>query len=91
GLIDGAVEAAPTVPASLPPYVLYAGRHIPDKRVETLPAAVAEARATIPDLRLVVLGSGPSTDRIRAEVERVGGGEWTDFPGFVDDADLDSL
>ncbi|MFZ8477675.1 glycosyltransferase, partial [Staphylococcus aureus] len=80
-----------TASASRPPNVLYAGRHIPDKRVEALPAAVAEARATIPDLRLVVLGSGPSTDRIRAEVERVGGGEWTDFPGFVADADLDSL
>ncbi|MGC0368027.1 glycosyltransferase family 4 protein [Microbacterium sp. SLBN-111] len=91
GLIDGAVEAAPTAPASLPPYVLYAGRHIPDKRVEALPAAVAEARATIPDLRLVVLGSGPSTDRIRAEVARVDGTGWTDFPGFVDDAELDAL
>lgn len=91
GLIDGAVEAAPTAPASRPPYVLYAGRHIPDKRVDALPAAVAEARATIPDLRLVVLGSGPSTDRIRAEVARVDGAGWTDFPGFVDDAELDAL
>lgn len=91
GLIDAAVDTAPTSPASRPPYVLYAGRHIPDKRVETLPAAVAEARATIPDLRLVILGSGPSTPQIRAEVERVGGAEWTDFPGFVDDSELDAL
>jgi glycosyltransferase involved in cell wall biosynthesis len=91
GLIDGAVEAEPTAPASHPPYVLYAGRHIPDKRVEALPAAVAETRATIPGLRLVVLGSGPSTDRIRDEVARVDGTGWTDFPGFVDDAELDAL
>ena len=91
GLIDEAVEAAPTAPASRPPYVLYAGRHIPDKRVEALPAAVAEARTTIPDLRLVVLGSGPSTGQIRAEVDRVDGAAWTDFPGFVEDAELDGL
>ena len=71
--------------------MLYAGRHIPDKRVETLPAAVAEARAAIPDLRLIILGSGPSTPQIRAEVERVDGTEWTDFPGFVDDSELDAL
>lgn len=91
GLIDAAVETAPTSPATRPPYVLYAGRHIPDKRVETLPAAVAEARTAIPDLRLVILGSGPSTPQIRAEVDRVGGAEWTEFPGFVSDAELDTL
>lgn len=91
GLIDAAVETAPTSPASRPPYVLYAGRHIPDKRVETLPAAVAEARTAIPDLRLVILGSGPSTPQIRAEVDRVSGAEWTEFPGFVSDAELDTL
>jgi glycosyltransferase involved in cell wall biosynthesis len=91
GLIDAAVETAPTSPASRPPYVLYAGRHIPDKRVETLPAAVAEARTAIPDLRLVILGTGPSTPQVRAEVDRVGGAEWTEFPGFVSDAELDTL
>jgi len=91
GLIDAAVEVAAPAAAATPPYVLYAGRHIPDKRVESLPAAVAEARASIPGLRLVLLGAGPSTDAIRAEVERVGGAEWTDFPGFVSDAELDTL
>ncbi|AOX45181.1 MULTISPECIES: glycosyltransferase family 4 protein [unclassified Microbacterium] len=91
GLIDGAVDVAAPSPATTPPYVLYVGRHIPDKRVEALPAAVAAARAGIPDLRLVVLGTGPSSDAVRAEVHRVGGDEWTDFPGFVSDAELDTL
>ena len=91
GLIDGAVDVAAPSPATTPPYVLYVGRHIPDKRVEALPAAVAAARAGIPDLRLVVLGTGPSSDAVRAEVRRVGGDEWTDFPGFVSDAELDTL
>ncbi|MGN7968625.1 glycosyltransferase family 4 protein [Microbacterium sp. 22296] len=91
GLIDGAVEVAAPSPAANPPYVLYAGRHIPDKRVEVLPAAVAAAREHIPDLRLVILGTGPSSDAIRTEVRRVGGESWTDFPGFVSDAELDRL
>lgn len=91
GLIDGAVEVAAPSPAANPPYVLYAGRHIPDKRVEVLPAAVAAAREHIPDLRLVILGTGPSSDAIRTEVRRVGGKSWTDFPGFVSDAELDRL
>lgn len=91
GLIDGAVDVVAPSPATTPPYVLYVGRHIPDKRVEALPAAVAAARAGIPDLRLVVLGTGPSSDAVRAEVRRVGGDEWTDFPGFVSDAELDTL
>lgn len=91
GLIDGAVDVAEPGPASRPPYVLYAGRHIPDKRVEVLPAAVAAARAHIPGLRLVVLGTGPSSDAVHAEVRRVGGEDWTDFPGFVSDAELNRL
>nr|WP_154921362.1 glycosyltransferase family 4 protein [Microbacterium testaceum] len=91
GLIDGAVEVAPPGPAATPPYVLYAGRHIPDKRVEVLPAAVAAVREHIPDLRLVILGTGPSSEAVRAEVRRVDGETWTDFPGFVSDAELDHL
>lgn len=91
GLIDGAADVAAPSPAATPPYVLYVGRHIPDKRVEVLPAAVATARESVPDLRLVVLGTGPSSDAVRAEVRRVGGEDWTDFPGFVSDAELDTL
>lgn len=91
GLIDGAVKVAEPGPAARPPYVLYAGRHIPDKRVDVLPAAIAAAREHIPDLRLVILGTGPSSEAVRAEVRRVGGESWTDFPGFVSEAELDRL
>lgn len=91
GLIDDAVEVETPDPAAHPPYVLYVGRHIPDKQVEVIPAAVAAARESLPDLRLVILGTGPSSDAVRAEVRRVGGEEWTEFPGFVSDAELDTL
>lgn len=91
GLIDAAVDVPPPSSAAAPPYVLYVGRHIPDKRVEVLPAAVAVARESVPDLRLVILGTGPSSATIRAEVERVGGEDWTRFPGFVSETELSDL
>ncbi|MFS0712641.1 glycosyltransferase family 4 protein [Microbacterium sp. 2P01SA-2] len=91
GLIDGTVETGPVTPASEPPYVLYVGRHIPDKRVETLPAAVAQARRHLPGLRLVVLGRGPSGDTVRAAVADSAGEGWTEFPGFVDEERLAEL
>lgn len=91
GLIDGELGIVPTPSAQEPPFVLYAGRHIPDKRVESLPAAVAVARTEIPDLRLVITGAGPSADAVRAAVADAGGTEWTRMPGFVDQEELDTL
>ncbi|MDD7930459.1 glycosyltransferase family 4 protein [Microbacterium thalli] len=91
GLIDATVDAGPVASASQPPYVLYVGRHIPDKRVETLPAAVAAARQHVAGLRLVVLGRGPSGDAVRAAVAESHGDEWTAFPGFVDEERLAEL
>lgn len=91
GLIENTSDAEITETAADPPYVLYVGRHIPDKRVESLPAAVAVARQSIPDLRLVILGDGPSSADVRVAVEAVDGASWTDRPGFVDQAELDAL
>jgi glycosyltransferase involved in cell wall biosynthesis len=91
GLIDAAVDVEAPGPAAAPPFVLYAGRHIPDKRVETLPAAVAIARRSIPDLRLIVLGAGPTSSAIHDAVDAAGAAEWTEFPGFVDEAELARL
>lgn len=92
GLIDARLgSTVDAAPAATPPYVLYAGRHIPDKRVETLPAAVAEARRAIPDLRLVITGDGPSSDAVTAAVDAVDGRAWTDLPGFVPQEELDAL
>lgn len=93
GLIDerSARSAADGRPAADPPYVLYVGRHIADKRVATLPAAVAEARRQIPDLRLVVLGEGATTPDVRTEIAAAGGRDWATLPGFVPQSELDDL
>lgn len=91
GLIDGAPEHEYRATPASPPYVLYAGRHIPDKRVETLPAAVRAARAIIPDLRLVILGTGPSSPEVDEAIAIADAHTWCERPGFVADDRLDEL
>lgn len=91
GLIESASAHDLSPAAANPPYVLYAGRHIPDKRVENLPAAVAIARRTIPDLRVVILGSGPSSPDVNAAIAAAEAKNWSDLPGFVSEAELDRL
>lgn len=73
------------------PFVLYAGRHIADKRVDSLPAAVAAARDSIPDLRLIILGSGPESPAIDSAIQAVDGEEWVERPGFVSEGELTRL
>ncbi len=87
GLIEEAPEQTAATPAA-PPVVLYAGRHIPDKRVESLPAAVAYARERVPGLRLVILGEGSSTPAVRDAVASHAAEAWVELPGFVGDDEL---
>ncbi|MFH8250752.1 glycosyltransferase family 4 protein [Microbacterium sp. B2969] len=87
GLIHSVTDPGPS-PATRPPFALYAGRHIPDKRVEVLPAAIERARTEIPDLELVILGEGPSTPAVKAAADDR---EWIWMPGFVSQAQLDEL
>jgi glycosyltransferase involved in cell wall biosynthesis len=88
GLIDSAVDPGFTATPSQPPIVLYAGRHIPDKRVETLPAAVERARERVPGLELVILGNGPTTPIVEAAARNR---EWIRMPGFVSEDELERL
>jgi glycosyltransferase involved in cell wall biosynthesis len=67
-----------------PPTVVFAGRHIPEKRAATIPAAIA----LLPGHRARILGDGPERGAVRAEVERLGLEEVIDVPGFVDAEDV---
>lgn len=80
-------DAVLDVPAA--PRVVYIGRHIQDKHVEALPAAIAAARRVLPDLTATIYGDGPTRKRVRSEVERLGLLDVVDLPGFVDRAVLD--
>ena len=74
----------PPEPAPAEPVVVFAGRHIPEKRVPALVPALALARERIPDLRGEILGAGPERDevlRLRAEH---GLGEVLEVPGRVE-------
>jgi glycosyltransferase involved in cell wall biosynthesis len=76
------------LPTVDPPHVVFAGRHIPEKNAVVLPAAIAEARKATPNLRATIFGNGPEFDAIRAEIDRLGAGDFIDLPGFVDTEEL---
>ena len=78
---DGAAEAVS--PAAREQLVVYAGRHIAEKRVELIPAAVAAAREHAPELRAVIFGDGPTRPAVLAEIERLGLQDVVAAPGFV--------
>ncbi len=65
------------------PLVVFAGRHIPEKGVAAIPAAIALARARIPNLRAAIFGDGPERPRVLAEIERLGLRDVITCPGFV--------
>jgi glycosyltransferase involved in cell wall biosynthesis len=66
-------------PAAEPPTVVFAGRHIPEKRAATIPAAIAR----LPGHRARILGDGPERAAVAREVERLGLQDAIDVPGFV--------
>ncbi|HKG40076.1 MAG TPA: glycosyltransferase family 4 protein [Conexibacter sp.] len=73
-------------PASARPVVVFAGRHIPEKRVPALVPALARARELVPELRAEIYGDGPERPLLLAEIERHGLGDVVDAPGFVEHA-----
>jgi glycosyltransferase involved in cell wall biosynthesis len=81
GEYAGSLEAREPEPAQ--PVVVFAGRHIPEKRVPSLVPALALARERIPELRGEVYGDGPDRDEVlRLRAEHGLDGE-LDVPGFV--------
>jgi glycosyltransferase involved in cell wall biosynthesis len=74
----------PCEPRPAEPVVVFAGRHIPEKRVPAVVPALARARERIPELRGEVYGDGPEREevlRLRASLGLDGALE---VPGFVD-------
>jgi glycosyltransferase involved in cell wall biosynthesis len=70
-------------PAADPPVVVYAGRHIPEKRVPAIPPALELARETIPDLRGEILGDGTDRPEVLRLIAELGLGDAVEAPGFV--------
>ena len=87
GEYAGSLE--PHEPEPAEPVVVFAGRHIPEKRVPVLVPAIALARRTHPELRGLVLGDGPERGEVLAAVERHGLSGAVEVPGFVPAEEVD--
>ncbi len=66
------------------PVVVFAGRHIPEKRVPALVPALAEARRQIPNLRGEIYGDGPERKAVLKAIAKAGLDGSIAAPGFVD-------
>jgi len=77
--------------ANHPVVVLTVGRLIADKRVDAIPAALAELMVTMPEARAVIVGTGPEEAAVRAAAAQAGMLDRVDFLGRVSDQELDEL
>ena len=84
-VLTGLQELAPAAaaPHAAQPLVVFAGRHLPAKRVPALVRGFAAARDVAPELRLVVFGDGPERPEVLRLVDELGLREVARVPGFV--------
>ena len=71
----------PDEPSPALPVAVFAGRHLPEKRVPALVAALAE----LPDVRGEIYGDGPERAEVLAAIARSGLEERVSAPGFVEE------
>lgn len=82
-LIEGLREFDdPAASSPAEPVVVFAGRHIPEKRATAIVPAIALAREELPELRAVIFGDGPERDRILRLIEEHGLEGAVEAPGF---------
>ena len=85
------LERTPRFDPPETPRLVFAGRHIPDKRIELIPEVVARLRADGVPVTAVVAGDGPARAGAVERARELGVAEVCTFPGFVDQAELDEL
>jgi glycosyltransferase involved in cell wall biosynthesis len=85
-LLEGQYAGPTAPPEPLPArlVVVFAGRHIPEKRVPTLVPAIVRAREQLPDLRGEIYGDGPERERVLDAIAAAGLEGCVSAPGFVD-------
>jgi glycosyltransferase involved in cell wall biosynthesis len=81
GEYDGPLAARPQY--SPEPLVVFAGRHIPEKRVPAIVPAIARVRTSLPQVRAVILGDGPDRSEVLRLMAELGLGGAIEAPGFV--------
>jgi glycosyltransferase involved in cell wall biosynthesis len=84
-MLEGQFEGSPAErPRPAESIVVFAGRHILEKRPAPLVPAIARARQTIPDLRGEIYGDGPERPKVLAAIAEHGLEGVVEAPGFVD-------
>ena len=78
---EGGEDDAAKAETDREPLVVFAGRHIPEKRVRLVPDVVAAARRRRPDLRCVMFGDGPELEALRERIAELGLGGAVELPG----------
>ena len=81
--VESDAQVEPYVDSEL---VVFAGRHIPEKRVP----ALVPALAALPGLRAELYGDGPERGRVLALIAEYGLADRVSAPGFVDHAQIDA-
>jgi glycosyltransferase involved in cell wall biosynthesis len=88
GIYDGTV-LPPPAEVKREPLVIYVGRHIPEKQVSVIPAAIVLARRRVPDLRALIFGDGPERPHVLKEIARLELGDVIGCPGFAAPEEID--
>ena len=90
-VLDGLYAGSRRPPAVEPsePVVVFAGRHIPEKRVPALVPAVQRARGRLPELRCEIYGDGPERPRLLRLIAERGLDGSIRAPGFVAGEELE--
>jgi glycosyltransferase involved in cell wall biosynthesis len=83
-------DLTPPAPRAAEPLVVFAGRHIPEKRAAAVVPAVGAARAKLPGLRGLVFGDGPERPAVLAAIAAGGLEDVVEAPGFVDGDRVDA-
>jgi glycosyltransferase involved in cell wall biosynthesis len=81
GLYSGPLS--PPVPVPAEPVVVFAGRHIPEKRAPAVVPAIAWARERVPELRGRILGDGPDRGAVLEAIAAGGLEDVVEAPGFI--------
>jgi glycosyltransferase involved in cell wall biosynthesis len=89
GLYSGPVSPSPMDEVD-PGLVVYAGRHVREKRVDLLVRAFARARARRPELRLELYGDGPTRPKVAALARELGVEHCVVFAGRETEGEVSS-
>jgi glycosyltransferase involved in cell wall biosynthesis len=87
GLYGGGERGAHDV-GETRPVVVYAGRHIPEKRVPALVRAMVLVRERAPELRCTIYGDGPQEPEVRRLAHELGLDGAVTLAGFVSAAEV---